>query len=104
MSFAIYKNLSNCYRHKNNKSISRIFKSYFWRIFAIWHNCGAALCEAQKNAHQTNFRQGTMHTGKMCLTDQSNEMYSRITNRGVAFTKEIEQNLPQGISTLTPGI
>ena len=33
------QNLSNCYRHKYDQSISRIFQSYFWRVFATGPNC-----------------------------------------------------------------
>ena len=33
------QNLSNLWRHKYDPSISRIFRSNFWRVFYVWHNC-----------------------------------------------------------------
>ena len=57
------ENLPNCCRHKNDPSFSHLFKIQFLAGFCHLAPLCAALCEAQKNAHQTNFRQGTMHTG-----------------------------------------
>ena len=37
------QNLSNCSRHKYDQSISRIFGSNIWRVFAIWSNCSASV-------------------------------------------------------------
>ena len=37
------QNLSNCYRHKYDQSISRIFQSFFWRIFATRPDCGTVV-------------------------------------------------------------
>ena len=34
------ENLSKSCRHEYDQSFSRILELYFWRDFAIWHNCG----------------------------------------------------------------
>ena len=46
-------NLSNCSKHKYDQSISRIFGSNFWRVFAIWSNCVARF------QRSSNFREST---------------------------------------------
>ena len=40
------QNLSNCFRHKYDQSISQIFQPYFWRGFVICKLCVAAAAAA----------------------------------------------------------
>ena len=42
-------NFSNCCSHKCDLSISRVFQSYFWRLYAVWPNCASPFSTASKS-------------------------------------------------------
>ena len=56
-----------CYLSKNDQSISRIFRSYFWRVFAIWFNCVPRCVKHRRMRIKPTFAKALCTLVKMCL-------------------------------------